>query len=257
MLSVLLEIDPNNPMTGPLARRLMKAMENGHWASTLENAAAIVALSRYQIITSKEKTEFSGSIRTNQTEDIHFDHTKPVSFQLTNVTEPIVISSSGTGKIYAVVTTEGLAVKGVVKPYNRQMTVQRRWLNKEGKVIDANNLHVGDLVQVEVEISSTNGESADNIAIVDALAGGMEIENPHLATSAAVNQQKGSEPDHVEFLDDRVVLFCSINSEKSIFRYSLRATTAGLFELPPIQASSMYDPAFASMGKSGEVKIQE
>jgi uncharacterized protein YfaS (alpha-2-macroglobulin family) len=257
LLSVLLDIDPNHPIVAPLAGRLFRARRNGRWGSTLENAAAIVALTRYQAITGKEETEFTGSIQANQAEDISFDHTKPVSHEFKNVTEPIVISTSGKGKIYIAVSSEGLAVKGLVKPYNRRMTIQRRWYDREGKVIDPNRLRVGDLVHVEIEISSPNKKHVNNIAIVDALPGGMEVENPRLVTSAKSGLPKGDTPDHVEFLDDRVVLFCSVSSEKRTFRYALRVTTAGRFDLPPIQASCMYDPAVASLGKSGRVIIQK
>ena len=61
----------------------------------------------------------------------------------------------------------------------------------------------------------------------------------------------------MEFLDDRVVLFCSVGEKESMFRYALRVTTAGQFALPPIQASCMYDPAAASLGEGGRVKAEK
>ncbi len=257
LLSVLLEIDPNHPMTAPLAENIFKARQNGRWGSTLENSAAIVALSRYQAITSQEEPEYEGSIRLGLADPVEFDHTKRLSNQFVEVTEPIVISSTGIGKLYLAVTTEGLAVEGLIEPYNRQLTVTRRWLDKERKPVDPNSLRVGDLVHVEIEVRSHNERVVDNIAVVDALCGGMEVENPRLATSARAGRPQGARPSHVEFLDDRVVLFCSASSEAKVFRYALRATTAGRFDLPPIQASCMYDPAVASMGKSGGVTIRQ
>ena len=256
LLSVLLEIDPNHPMVAPLAESLVKTRQNGCWGSTLENAAAIVALSRYQTVTSNEKSEYKGSIQADNAQIINFDHTQPVSHEFTNVSRPVVISSSGSGKIYITVTMEGLAVKGVVQPYNRQMSTQRRWVDREGKAIDPNSLHVGDLVHVEIEVNSPSNRIVNNVAIVDALPGGMEVENPRLATSIHTDQQSENQPDHMEFLDDRVVLFCSIGNEPRVFKYALRATTAGSFELPPIQASCMYNPAIASLHKGGGVVIR-
>ena len=98
--------------------------------------------------------------------------------------------------------------------------------------------------------------SVDNVAIVDALPGGMEVENPRLATSAQSEKGKEEdEPDRVEFRDDRIVLFASATREKSTFRYALRAMAAGSFELPPIQASCMYDAGFASVHAGGRVEI--
>ncbi|MBN2315388.1 MAG: hypothetical protein JXM79_15775, partial [Sedimentisphaerales bacterium] len=63
-------------------------------------------------------------------------------------------------------------------------------------------------------------------------------------------------PDHVEFLDDRVVLFCWANQTEQTFEYALRVTTAGTFSLPPIQASCMYEPTVASVGPESQLSIQ-
>jgi uncharacterized protein YfaS (alpha-2-macroglobulin family) len=116
----------------------------------------------------------------------------------------------------------------------------------------------------------------------------MEVENPRLATSAtqvppalfgrsheddpATDEDEDADtdaapaptadaprrafdrPDHVEFLDDRVVLFCEAGSNPRVFSYAVRVTAAGDFDLPPIQASCMYDPAAACLGKAGRTK---
>jgi uncharacterized protein YfaS (alpha-2-macroglobulin family) len=122
---------------------------------------------------------------------------------------------------------------------------------------------VGDLVQVETTIRKPGGPWTQNVAIVDALPGAMEVENPRLATSAAGSPKAaqegghGSHADHVEFLDDRVVLFCSAHDAMATFQYALRVTTAGEFAAPPIQASCMYDPSIASLGEAGRVKAEK
>jgi hypothetical protein len=68
------------------------------------------------------------------------------------------------------------------------------------------------------------------------------------------SQRLFDRPDRVEFLDDRVVLFCAAGSRPQTFSYALRVTAAGEFILPPIQASCMYDPAVACLGAEGRVK---
>jgi uncharacterized protein YfaS (alpha-2-macroglobulin family) len=256
MLSTLLDVEPNHPTVLPLVGRLMKARCNGRWGSTLEDAAAIVALARYETVTSKEKAEFKGVIHPIGTQDISFDHTEVISHKFDNNVEQIEISSSGCGKIYISVMTEGLAVDDLIKPYDHQMSVRRRWLDPEGKDVNLNELYVGDLVHVEIELNALQMKQINNLAVVDALPGGMEVENPRLVTSAKSNRRKGYEPEHIEFLDDRVVFFCDIGSERRKFRYPLRIITAGRFALPPIQASCMYDPQVASLGESGSIVIQ-
>jgi uncharacterized protein YfaS (alpha-2-macroglobulin family) len=103
-------------------------------------------------------------------------------------------------------------------------------------------------------------QSLENIAIVDALPGGFEVENPRLETSqkTAVDSGHAAElsADHVEFLDDRVVLFTSASREPRTFRYPLRAVSTGQFAQPPIQASSMYDAGVASIHGAGRIEVK-
>ena len=256
-LSALLDIDPENPGVPLLAARLDKARCKGRWAGTLENAAAIAALARYQAITDADPADFRGAIEVPGHEPVRFDHAEPVSHTFARVTGPVVISSTGTGTVYLTVSSEGLAKDGLVKPYNRGLSVGRRWAGATGKPIDPASLRVGDLIRVEISLTCPDPAGpVGNIAVVDALPGGMEVENPRLATSARRGEPEGDTPDHVEFLDDRVVLFCSAGTGKQIFRYALRATAAGDFALPAIQASCMYDPGVASLGTPGRVTIQ-
>ena len=129
-------------------------------------------------------------------------------------------------------------------------------------------------------------------AIVDALPAGLEVENPAAgdvradrgreckdrqgqpggrrrrrippskpipATCRSANPLRTmgqtSKPDRVEFRDDRVVIFCSADSSVRTYRYALRAVTAGSFVWPAIQASCMYDAAFASVHGGGRVEV--
>jgi len=129
-----------------------------------------------------------------------------------------------------------------------------------GADIGAVTLTTADGHEFRVQLLHPDGGTAYAVSyrpqkLVDALAGGMEVENPRLATSARTGELEGDEPDHVEFLDDRVVLFCSAGQEPSTFRYALRVIAAGTFALPPIQASCMYDEAVACLGKPGRVTV--
>ena len=276
LLSVLLDIDLESVLVAALAGRLEKARLNGQWGSTLSNASALAALGRYQVLVEQEEPAFTGNIKTVSGTVIPFDHAGAVSGEFFAKEGPLVISSEGVGRLYVAVSHEGLAKPETVKPYDRNLTVERYWLNRDGKLVDPERLRVGDLVRVAIVVQGQR--RVDNIAVVDALPGGMEVENPRLVTSAKVPplsaflpraatartlaKQKGKptyisfgRADHIEFLDDRVVLFCSARPQRRVFQYALRVTTSGEFVVPPIQGSCMYDPGVASLGAIGRVKI--
>jgi len=166
----------------------------------------------------------------------------------------VTITTNGVGKVYIAQVSEGLAKPNLIEPYDKRISVRRTWLNREKQPLNPDQLKVGDLVNVEIELVSKDNSYIDNIAIVDALPTGMEVENPRLAGSEYQYEQEANM--QTEFLDDRVILFSSASPTKQIFRYSLRVIAAGTFEIPPIQASCMYDPSAASLGTAGKMTVK-
>ncbi|MBS0202037.1 MAG: hypothetical protein JSS49_03995 [Planctomycetes bacterium] len=254
LLKVMLELDPKHPAIPPLVDRLQSSRKKQVWMSTLENAAAISALARYRSAGSVE-SDFTGTLQQGELQK-SFSHLNPLHERATARPGPMTIASQGKGEFFIVRTTEGLREQALTMPYDRQLKVRREWLDREDRPVDPTKLRVGDLVYVRIRVSAPGFQEAiPNVAIVDALPGGVEIENPRLATSATTNNVVSAEPDHVEFLDDRAVLFSSVTGNDQSFRYAVRVTTPGDFEWPPIQASSMYDSAFASVHGGGRVIV--
>lgn len=253
LLSVLVDLDPRHEWIAPLVQRLNARRERGRWGTTLENAAAISALCKYQLVVT-EPAEFEGTL-TCGGDNYGFSSRGVSQITLADPFVPAHFETSGRGDVHVCITTTGRLLDESVKPYDRQMSVTREWLDREGKPIEPAKLKVGDLIHVRVWVSAKTDGSVDNVAIVDVLPGGMEVENPRLATSAVAAADPDSGPDRVEFLDDRVVLFTSVSREKRQFDYYLRATTVGGFIAPPIEASCMYDPGFASLTGGGRVEI--
>ena len=252
------DASPEQAWLGPLAQQVRDARRHGRWGNTLENATALVALSKYQAKLS-DHVEFTGELLVGDQNANVFDHTEPFFCKFNGLNKPLTMRMSGEGVAYARVTHEGLPADDSVTPYDRNLLVRRRWTNANGEMIDPAKVRVGDLIHVEVTLqarSPSNDDVVANIAIVDALPGGIEVENPRLDTSAQTYDDASDRPDRVEFLDDRVLLFASGWDEPRRFRYTLRATTAGAFVLPPIQASSMYDNSFASLHGGGRMEIQ-
>ena len=254
LLDVLMDLDAKHPWVPMLAGRLDKARRRaGAWANTQENAMCLAALARHQTLSPRD-ANFTGAAKLPDGTTVAFDHRKPATFACRDFAKPIEIASKGRGTVYVAVMTKGLRPGGAAEAYDRRLKVRRTWTDRRGLPVDANKLKVGDLIAVAVTCVAPSGESVDNVAIVDALPAGLEVENPRLATSAVEADQAGDRPDRVEFLDDRVVLFVTASGKERTYRYFLRVTTAGTFALPPIQAACMYDPAFACINGGGRLE---
>jgi hypothetical protein len=258
LLLTLLEIDPDHEWVPELAERVNGARSrNGYWGSTLENATALAALSRYQA-TLPADADFTGMIALPGVGERTISSSESLTVEFAETGAPISITSTGYGVVHVSVATEGLSVTRKVREYDRRIRVRRKWTDSKGRDIDPLALRVGDLVHVATTLSAPGlryREQIHNIAVVDALAGGLEIENPRLATSTGSARHRSSPCDHVEFLDDRVVVFTSISRAPRTFRYSLRVVAEGDYALPAVQASCMYDAGYASVNGAARVRV--
>lgn len=248
LLRALVEISPEHEWVPVLTVGVEAARKNGTWHSTLENAAAISALAQASALTKQEPIQFKGSLRTGLREPISFDHSALKTLTFDGRIEPLQIQTEGTGTYFVTLTTTGLKTADSIVAADKGLEVRRKWSKLEG-------FKVGDLVEVEVTLRSRGNETfIPNVVVVDALPAGFEVENPRLATSAN-NGDETQTVDRTEFLDDRVLLFGTAYSGQQTFRYSIRATTVGTFDLPPIQATSMYSPEIVSIFGAGRVSV--
>ena len=132
--------------------------------------------------------------------------------------------------------------------------LSRRYLDLQGEPITPGNLDQGQLGVVELTIDSSSDAEIPNIAIVDRLAAGLEIENPRLGRGHSLDwlpQDGLFEPEYVEVRDDRLQLFGTLPRRSRHhkqafvtrkFFYVVRAVTPGTFTAPPARLEVMYDP---------------
>ena len=257
LLNAALDIDPQHPAIPSLVSRIDASRTRGRWGTTLDNASALVALGRYAQA-EEEPGSFRGTLTLGQAGTTLFDHETIRHFEFNGVGGPITVTSEGSGMIYLALILEGRTADEGIEAYDRRMTVRRTWRDPSGNSVNPTELKVGDLVLVDLKLEGDlkPGVRLDNVAVVDPLPGGMEVENPHFTVSAGDPYPNGALPERVEFLDDRVVLFDHLTRRGRTYRYALRVTSPGVFELPPVQASCMYDPSFASIHGRGSLKVR-
>jgi uncharacterized protein YfaS (alpha-2-macroglobulin family) len=136
------------------------------------------------------------------------------------------------------------------------LRVSRRFLTEGGGAVDLSHVPLGAVVLVELSVDAD--VAVPNAVVLDMLPGGFEIENPRLSTRMKFDTGAGRfflVPERVERRDDRLVLFGGIPRGRSIYRYAVRAVSAGRYALPAVYAECMYDPSVRSVGVGGEVVV--
>ena len=117
-----------------------------------------------------------------------------------------------------------------------------------------------------------------HVALVDFLPGGFESLNPQLAVTEQIQEDKKQEPiptyigsahgrnwwmwrrvwfDHQDLRNERSEAFTAL-LWGGVYSYSYvaRATTPGVFVVPPAKAEEMYHPETFGRSKSDRVRIE-
>ncbi|MFP2931263.1 alpha-2-macroglobulin family protein, partial [Pyxidicoccus sp. 3LG] len=171
------------------------------------------------------------------------------------------VKSKDAGKLYLVLSSEGVRSDGQVKTGGQGLTLTRRWRKLDGTelALGADAVSLADLVYVELELRNGTAERVQNIALVDRLPAGWEIENARLGRGGSVSWVDADAQwaaDYVNIRDDRMEVFGSLNAgESKKVVYAVRAVTAGTFTLPSAEAEAMYDPRLWAREKSDTVRV--
>jgi uncharacterized protein YfaS (alpha-2-macroglobulin family) len=149
----------------------------------------------------------------------------------------------------------------------------RDYLDDAGEPVT--RFKVGQEVTVRLRLRALQNDAVDDLAIVDLFPGGFELVMQQAAPAA------DSDPDstdgnasgglprlaapgttlhavHEELRDDRVVLYVSANRSVQEYRYRIKATAIGRYQLPPAYAESMYVQELYAQGPSdGVIEVVE
>jgi len=166
-----------------------------------------------------------------------------------------------TAGMWLVISSEGVRPGSDYKVGGNGLSVTRTYRDIDGNTVDlaAGKLQLGEVVFVEIEVGNTSGLPIQNIALVDRLPAGFEIENPRLGRTFKADWIVADAQWAIDFLnmrDDRIEAFGALaaNTKKKIV-YSVRAVTSGKYTVPPVDVEAMYDPTLWARAKGGTAII--
>lgn len=259
MLSVLADVYPRHKSVPVLMKRLTDATKIGRWGNTQENAFALMALGK---IGGKLEAggEYWGTVHVGSTEEKKFNSKRPTTVTHDGddwVKRPIEIMITGRGTAFAGIEVQGIKA-GIGPAKQAGLTVKRAYLDSHGAAIDTASIRQGDMIYTKITVAAEGGARVENIAIVDLLPAGLEIENPRLKGDAIAEWMKDrSVPEYMDIRDDRLILFSSLTTaEPQSFYYAARAVTEGDFVLPHVHVEAMYDPTVHAFSGGGKLSVR-
>jgi len=170
------------------------------------------------------------------------------------------VPASAAGQ-WLVISSHGVRPGGSYKVGGDGLTIARTYRDLAGNAIDLaqGQLKLGDVVFVEIAIGNPGTAPVQNIAVVDRLPAGFEIENPRLGRSikpAWIQDAAAWATEFMNVRDDRLEAFGAL-APRSQARlvYAVRAVTSGKFTIPPVEAEAMYDASLWARDKGGTAVI--
>ena len=128
------------------------------------------------------------------------------------------------------------------------LEISRRFLNDKGEEVA--EAPQGTVLTVQLRMRALDGLSQNNVAVIDLLPGGFEVQRDSVRDRVQVWRS-----DYVDIREDRLVLYGSLTDQIKTFEYQVKLTGRGDFVVPPPFAESMYHLDVQAQGLPGRFRV--
>lgn len=290
VLEGLLATDPRNELVAKTVRGLLGNRVRGRWSNTQENAWVLLAVQRYFREYEAQTPDFVARVwlgdrlagsapfrgRTatrGQTE---------IPMRVLQQLRPpsLTVGMEGTGRLYYRAGLRYAPRDLVLAPLQRGFAVERTYeaVDSAGDVTRGEDgiWRVRAGARIRVTVTMTAPSRRLHVALIDPLPAGWEPVNPELRGAQPDRPVDGGPPrpmgrgvdsyrgywggswwEHQNLRDDRAEAFTSLlPAGVYTYTYVARATTPGLFIVPPPRAEEMYSPETFGRGGTDRVIVR-
>ncbi|SKA80236.1 Uncharacterized conserved protein YfaS, alpha-2-macroglobulin family [Prosthecobacter debontii] len=240
-----------------LAQNILQSRNGrGEWGNTFTNAWTLTALAAYERSLKLSAEPLMAKVLWDAQEQPLNIATPPgsaqVSFALNDQLSaaPLKVDLPTGREVFSRIEAVSYPPDRDFKGENKGFAIERTYnkLQDDGTMLPAENLRVGDMVVITLQIEIGGGDRY--LAINDPLPSVLEAINPEFATQ---NEREGDQLpegvgawfcDHREVRADRALFFTDYAPEKGKFqlRYLARVTGEGDTIAPPARIEAMYEP---------------
>lgn len=280
VLLALLQVRPESPIVPKLVRGLLDRRPGAAWRNTQENAYALMALAQYSQRYETQPPAFTGrawlgqrslwSAQLRASEDdphpaatidipiaqLLLPQGQSQSAKASQEVVPIILQRTGSGRMYYRVGLDWSPIEAAPKPRSQGLHLTRELRGRMGAISASDSIAAASAVAFELTIE--NSDPLRYVAIDVPLPAGLEVLQTRINSQVRTVPFPGTQGDfvsHEEAWRDRVVIFADeLQPGHHVHTVYLRATTSGLYALPPARAEAMYTPEI--YGRSGASSVQ-
>ncbi len=285
ILESLINDSPKSDLIPKIVRGLLAHRKAGRWTNTQENCFVLLALDRYFQVYEKATPDFvarawlgdafAGSQEFRGRSTDRHQINVPMSYLMgQSGPQNLILSKEGAGRLYYRIGMNYSPTSLRLKPADYGFTVTRSY----EAIDDPNDVRreedgtwrIKAGAQVRVRLTMVATARRYHVALVDPLPAGFETLNPELAITGSIPQDPNDQSqsdwrrfwrrqwfEHQNMRDERVEAFTSLLWE-GVYNYSYvaRATTPGVFIVPPTKAEEMYHPETFGRGATDRVVVE-
>ncbi|MEJ2634680.1 MAG: hypothetical protein P8184_05255 [Calditrichia bacterium] len=259
------------PEATRIYKEITEALSTDSWYSTQTTGYALLALGKYiranQGEFGDESAVLAGTITLPDGQKVEFDtNSLKFSKEITSgFGDSVTVSLNNKTTLkqaFAVLEWDGIPLIPDVQAVSRNLAVSVDWTDDDGLPIDPTDLPQGTTFWAHYTVSKTTGINAslDNLALVQVLPAGWEIENTRLSGEGMpewMRKWRISQAEYTDIRDDRIMWFFNMpqNNNKMDFVVKLNTVTVGEFILPPTIFEAMYDNSYKAVLPGKKVTV--
>ena len=255
-LAVALELGLDD---GDLADKMIESLQSKRWFSTQERIALLKVASQY----AQKSSEWRATLQLPSGEQSLVKEQAFNSIFDADQLRKLKGITAHDQKLYVSLQYQG-APKNTPEPYSEGLRISRQYYDLTGKPTTPTTLTSGDLVIVELNVSTVDDDlRIPDALVVDLLPAGLELENQNLSNASVdldsimIDEKtlgsyfRENNLLYQEYRDDRFVASVSLTnrSVKKLY-YLARAVTPGAYQVAPPFVEDMYRPNYRAIGTS-------
>jgi uncharacterized protein YfaS (alpha-2-macroglobulin family) len=265
-----------------MVRWMMQVRKDGRWGNTQENAWALAAFVDYYRKYESETPDFVANVllgtetlsnatfkgRSTAAQQQRFSMQQLLAKGSAGQQLPLVFTREGTGTLFYMMRLRYAANVMRLDALDRGFQVERRYSLQSGDEYGT-SFKAGDLIEVELTVRNT--KERRYVAVNDPIPAGTEPVEAWFATTASALSEEVSSMqstgwawwerggwDYTERHDDRVNVFATrLGEGDHVFRYLVRATTAGTFVAAPTFVEEMYEPEVFGRTATSVIEVKK
>lgn len=226
---------------------IARELSSNRWYSTQSTAYGLMALTKYVSAVTEVPPELRGFLHVDGGEFIEIKGADVVVKTSLDTKEAKSLTFTNTASIplFATLVWEGIPRRGDLEPDHSKLVLKRQFLNEAGEPVEISRTQQGDSFYAVYQVAQEGYEYIDEVALVQVLPAGWEIENLRLLEAGLpdwANDYNLGQEKYVDIRDDRIMwFFDQYYYYSSDFIVKLNAVTVGEFYLPPTLVEAMYN----------------